>query len=132
MNKLGYGKGKHGEFAFKIGITGSFLSDVLNLKSGPSFSLILGISKEFPKINTNWLLTGNGSMTLSDDSGDIIDITHQNIIKQFRRKEDALEINLKLVEIEEHDPVEFGHVKGVVSEVYRNVVSKAQQKKKTV
>ena len=60
MRKLGFKERQHGKFARKIGISDSFLSNVLNLQSGPSFHLIYGISNEFPAVNIRWLLTGEG------------------------------------------------------------------------
>ena len=66
MNYFGFNKRRQGKFAKIIGISPSFLSEVVNLKSGPSFSLLFGIAKEFPGINLNWLLTGEGEIIKSD------------------------------------------------------------------
>lgn len=63
MRELGYKNRQHSKFADIIGISDSFLSNVINLDSGPSFGLIFGISKIFPQVNINWLLTGEGEMT---------------------------------------------------------------------
>ena len=67
MRELGYKNRQHVQFANKIGITNSFLSDVLNLKSGASFGLISGIADNFSQININWLLTGKGEMVLEPE-----------------------------------------------------------------
>ncbi len=68
MRSLGYKDRQHIHFANKIGITDSYLSDILKLKSGPSFSLISGISREFPQANIRWLLTGEGDKILIDSN----------------------------------------------------------------
>lgn len=60
MALLGYGNRKRSAFANKINVSDSYLSDVVNLKSGPSFGIILGIAENFPTANVNWLLTGDG------------------------------------------------------------------------
>lgn len=60
MALLGYGNRKRSAFANKINVSDSYLSDVVNLKSGPSFGIILGIAENFPAVNVNWLLTGDG------------------------------------------------------------------------
>lgn len=60
MCKLGFKDRQQANFARKVGISASFLSDILNCKSGPSFGLLSGISNRFPEANIYWLLTGFG------------------------------------------------------------------------
>jgi transcriptional regulator with XRE-family HTH domain len=62
MRALGFKKRQNTKFANKIGITNSFLSDVLNLNSGPSFGLLLGIADNYSGVNIRHLLTGEGEM----------------------------------------------------------------------
>jgi len=69
MRTLGFKERQHGKFAKKIGVSPSFLSDVLNLNTGLSFNLIFGISDKYPEININWLLTGEGEMIPGDKKG---------------------------------------------------------------
>jgi len=72
MEYLSLDKRKQGYFAKKIGVSPSYFSEVINLKSGPSFKLLFGIAKEFPGINVKWLLTGEGEM-LVDENHVIVD-----------------------------------------------------------
>ena len=62
MRKFGFGERDQGKFANKIGISPSYFSEVLNLKTGPSFNLIYGISNKFPEVNMDWILSGKGNM----------------------------------------------------------------------
>jgi len=66
MRNIGFKKGQHTHFARKIGISDSYLTNVLKLQSGPSYGLILGISKNYPQINLNWLLSGQGDFEISE------------------------------------------------------------------
>lgn len=50
------------KFAFNIGISQGFLSDVENCKAGPSKTLLIAISYVY-NVNMGWLLTGEGQMT---------------------------------------------------------------------
>ena len=49
-------------FSEKTGVSRSYLSEIKNMRSGPSVQLIVGIANSFPEINLRWLLTGEGSM----------------------------------------------------------------------
>lgn len=60
MEKLGYGYRGNRSFANEIGVSDSFLGNVLKVQSGPSVALIKGISEHFPNVNVRWLLTGEG------------------------------------------------------------------------
>lgn len=71
MRTLGFKERQHGKFAKKIGVSPSYLSDVLNLNTGLSFNLIFGISDKYPEININWLLTGDGEMIQGDKKGSL-------------------------------------------------------------
>jgi len=54
------------QFSDAIGVSRSFLSEVENGKSKPSIEMLSGIAGRYGDIDTDWLLTGNGSM-LRDD-----------------------------------------------------------------
>ena len=62
MSELGYGNRKQSKFAEDIGVSPSFLSDVLKMKSEPSYGLLFGITKKFPNIDPSWLMTGQGTL----------------------------------------------------------------------
>jgi transcriptional regulator with XRE-family HTH domain len=50
------------EFADRIGVQRSNVSHILNGRNNPGFSFIQKILETFPKINSRWLLTGEGEM----------------------------------------------------------------------
>ena len=57
------------EFADQIGVQRSSVSHVLNGRNNPSASFIQKMISAFPKLNTRWLLLGEGQMTISANNG---------------------------------------------------------------
>lgn len=49
-------------FADKTGISRAFYSDLKTGRVGISGEILYGIAKEFPWVNMNWVLTGEGEM----------------------------------------------------------------------
>lgn len=80
---------KQGEFAKQIGISQSSLSEIENERSGASISAIIGISKNIPYANMNWLLTGEGGMykSQSESSASIA----ENVPQLSERDSELLE-----------------------------------------
>jgi len=120
MALLGFKKRERGKFANSIGISAGYFSEIINLKTGPSFNLIFGISKIYPDINTNWLVTGCGEPFLSDvktsekQECDVLDIEHIGLVRKFKDKELALEINWDLLRLEELDPGSLREIRGYI------------------
>lgn len=54
---------RQAEFAERIGVSRSYLSEVENGKSKPSIEMIVGIAKKCPEVRHEWLLTGLGEMS---------------------------------------------------------------------
>lgn len=50
------------DFAAKIGVSGTQISDVVNGKANPGNKVIEGILKAFPNINSKWLMKGEEQM----------------------------------------------------------------------
>jgi transcriptional regulator with XRE-family HTH domain len=75
MNEAGFGDRKQARFAEAIGVSPSFLSDVLNKKSGPSYRMIYGIANIYTNVNVIWLMTGVGEMFLNSISESTQDST---------------------------------------------------------
>lgn len=72
------------EFAQSLGYAkASVIYNILNDKSFPSFETIEKIKTKYPRIDTNWLVTGNGQMFLDDTSGN-------EKLSQDREKENTL------------------------------------------
>ncbi len=56
------------QFADKIGVARSGLSHVLSGRNKASLDYIVKILKEFPQIDSNWLLTGQGNLRAAINS----------------------------------------------------------------
>jgi transcriptional regulator with XRE-family HTH domain len=56
----------HSQFADEIGVQRSAMSHLVSGRNNPSLEFILKVLKRFPEINTDWLLTGTGSMASSE------------------------------------------------------------------
>lgn len=50
------------DFAQKLGISPASLSNIFNGRSKPTNNHVQAIHRAFPKINTNWLMFGEGDM----------------------------------------------------------------------
>ena len=64
IKSLGYKKAI--DFANRIGEAKSKISSYLSGKVPPGTALVTKIITSFPNVNSNWLLTGNGNMYLSE------------------------------------------------------------------
>ena len=53
------------QFADKIGISASSLSHILNGRNNPSLDVVTRIHSAFPKISTDWLIYGSGTMEIA-------------------------------------------------------------------
>lgn len=56
------------KFADEIGVQRSSISHIISGRNKPSYDFILKILNRFSGLNTEWLLTGRGSMIKSNDS----------------------------------------------------------------
>ena len=56
------------KFADEIGVQRSSISHIISGRNKPSYDFILKILKRFSGLNTEWLLTGKGSMIKSNDN----------------------------------------------------------------
>ncbi len=61
------------KFADEIGVQRSSISHILSGRNNPSLDFIQKILKRFPDINSDWILTGKGSMYLEPDLFNIIE-----------------------------------------------------------
>ncbi|MDR1005138.1 MAG: hypothetical protein LBL97_09105, partial [Prevotellaceae bacterium] len=56
-----------GKFATSIGATQSSISHITSGRNKPGMSMLNRIRENYPEINFEWLLTGNGSMLAETD-----------------------------------------------------------------
>jgi transcriptional regulator with XRE-family HTH domain len=50
------------EFADRIGVQRSNVSHILNGRNNPGFSFIQKVLETFPRVNSRWMITGEGEM----------------------------------------------------------------------
>ena len=50
------------QFAEMLDISPATVTHLLNGRNKPSYEIIQAICKNFPNLNTDWLITGNGKM----------------------------------------------------------------------
>jgi transcriptional regulator with XRE-family HTH domain len=56
------------QFADEIGVQRSSISHLISGRNNPSLEFIQKILSRFPEINTEWMLTGNGTMNREGNS----------------------------------------------------------------
>lgn len=61
------------EFADYIGVQRSALSHVLNGRNNPGFNFIQKIIESYPKVNSRWLLIGEGNIYTTTDEDKIVE-----------------------------------------------------------
>lgn len=57
-------------FADEIGVQRSAMSHLVSGRNNPSLEFVTKVLKRFPEINTEWLISGNGSMTRPGETGE--------------------------------------------------------------
>lgn len=104
-----YCKGSKAEFAKRVGVAPSLVTNVTGIRKGaPSFEFLAKIAAAFPQINCRWLLTGEGDMAQNESknktqSNDDIDalkrlLKAQDIIIDLQRKNAELTETIKRLE----------------------------------
>lgn len=58
----------HAELCQKLDLSKGYMSQILSGKKEPSENVVSKFANLFPEVNMGWLLTGEGSMLLSDSS----------------------------------------------------------------
>jgi len=125
------------EFSRMLDISQGSLSGLENNKSKPSAETLANLVLH-TDIDLKWLLTGDGLMFINEgdetstDSNrnvlsydDKIETEHLKLIKQFKNKELAKNINSKLIKLESIDPDELEDI-----DVYIDLrISRNKQKK---
>ena len=74
------------KFADEIGVQRSSISHIISGRNKPSYDFIMKIVERFRGINTDWLLTGKGSMIKSSGS----DQNEQKVLFDSSKKEDLI------------------------------------------
>jgi transcriptional regulator with XRE-family HTH domain len=81
------------EFADRIGVQRSNVSHILNGRNNPGYSFIQKVLESFPRINSRWLITGEGSMETSSQVNsklperDLFSIADRSVSEPVKRAE---------------------------------------------
>lgn len=79
-------------------------------------------------VDLNWLFKGHAHKTLKENEN-IIDMEHCNIVKTFKNKQLAKEINLIIKNIEDIDAGHLREVKGMLRAELSNLMKEYDAKK---
>ncbi len=67
--------------AKSLGVSRSYLSEVLAGRGKPSLEMIVGIASDFSQINTDWLLTGEGPMRRTEHDETALELHTQALVQ---------------------------------------------------
>ena len=85
----------------------------------------------YEKVNLNWLLTGEGNPLVTDteklSSENVVDMSHCDLVKTFKNKKPAREINVILKKIEDLDETKLFETLGYL----RNELKHLQEEKES-
>lgn len=56
------------QFADTIGVTRASISHILSGRNKPGYDFLYSVSRHYPALNIDWLITGKGKMYLRNDS----------------------------------------------------------------
>lgn len=106
-------------FAKNCGIKEKQLYVYLRGESEPGLKALKGIKESYPNINIDWLVSGIGEPYLryKAETPTVIDLRHEQIIKDFEDKEYASELNQVLVSLERLSKKRFYEVGGLIKKV---------------
>ncbi|TDB69076.1 helix-turn-helix domain-containing protein [Arundinibacter roseus] len=88
-------------FANKIGVSSTVINGIVNNQNNPGHKVLTGIQKNFPEINTGWLLTGEGDMKAAPEKITERDYLLEHLIKledQFNRLLNQLDTKDRQIE----------------------------------
>lgn len=104
------------DFSKILSISQGSLSGLENNKSKPSADTLANLVL-YTDIDIKWLLTGESELKASSNS-DVVQYEHpveaqyMKLIKEFKNKGLALELNMELVSFEQDDPALLYEIKG--------------------
>ena len=81
-------------FAEMVGVQRSSISHILSGRNKPSFDMIQGILKSFPKISADWLLLGKGEMYRTPVQGSLFTETANRVAEN--KFSDNIEVETSL------------------------------------
>lgn len=112
-------------FSNKINISKGNLSDLENLKYYPSYSVLVSIIKAF-KINSSWLLMGNGSMYGNSCINKQMEIA-LNTIGEIENKSfnNVLEKSIRIFQI---DPDSIENLNDYVNSLYFSIIKEKNRR----
>lgn len=106
-------------FAKQCGISENQIYNYLKRDQEPGTKFYRGLKENYPKVSIDWLISGIGNPFIDfkgEQGGNILDLKHERVIREFRDKECALEINRALVALERTSSKEFYKLAGVIQD----------------
>jgi transcriptional regulator with XRE-family HTH domain len=104
------------DFAAQCGIKETQLYNYLKGTSEPNTKALRNIKTNFPDVSIDWLVSGIGEPYLRGkaDTPNVVDLRHEQIIKNFEDKEYAAELNQALVSLERLSKKKFYEIGGFI------------------
>ena len=144
-------------FAELLSTSSSYISEVEQGKTSPGANFLNSVLRVF-NISIDWLLTGDGHPYIKEQNStlepcehgseysapptcpsevaDVIEIEHMQLVRGFRDKRRALNINRELMDLEQLDAEEFkmmaAYIKGSVDMLRRSAERKKQDDRRQV
>lgn len=90
-------------FSKRIGVSNTAIAKIIKGESKPGYDVMESVLQEFPNLNTDWLMNGNGEMWKevvgSDNRPDNYLQSHlKNLEEQFSRLNQQLEVKDRQIE----------------------------------
>jgi len=108
---IGESKDSVKAFAEKCGVSEAQIHKYKRGEQEPGMRFFAAMKDKYPWVNIDWLITGHGEPTIDaireNGHGNVIDIQHAEIIKDFDDKPTAKEMNMDLLVIEKTSKAAF-------------------------
>lgn len=119
---FGFEKNKKG-FAKKCGISGNQIYNYADGSQEPGTKFYRGLKESYPEVSIDWLISGQGRPFIEGQLDNVVELKHEQVIREFKDKDFALELNQALVALEKRSLKEFykvgGYITGLVDQPER-------------
>jgi plasmid maintenance system antidote protein VapI len=102
-------------FADELGVQRSGISHILSGRNQPSYDFIVKLMKQYPEINPDWLIMGNGTMIrkeVNEQKGKVADLFDP--IPPIKTKTDPVGIPLEPEEVKTGKVTHVNHIQQIV------------------
>lgn len=117
------------QFADSIGVARAGISHILGGRNKPGYDFIVSMTKAYPNLNIEWLLTGKGKMYKSSAESIQPLVVEQNEDDLFSYKPDFEDVNMPITE---KNPVTEEEVSSIASVRQDKIIEKKRNVKKII